>query len=90
MEKDKIEETKKGEETIKKIGGIFNKLKNEFNIGGPKKAEIKKIKEQKEKKYLPILNEILNKSCVLCGNFLVDSVQCSLDDDNAEEPNFNL
>ena len=29
-------------------------------------------------KYLPILNEILNKSCVLCGNFLVDSVQCSL------------
>ena len=90
MEKDKIEETKKGEETMKKIGGIFNKLKNEFNIGGPKKAEIKKIKEQKEKKYLPILNEILNKSCVLCGNFLVDSVQCSLDDDNAEEPNFNL
>jgi len=90
---EKIEEpqVKKGEETMKKIGGIFSKIKNEFsNIGGMKKEDLKIIKEQKEKQYLPVLNEILSKNCVLCGNFLVDSVQCSLDDNSANEPNFDL
>ena len=87
-EEEKMEDTNEGEETM--IGGIFTKLKNEFNIGGEKKGEIKRIRKKKKKMYLPILNEILNKSCVLCGNFLVDSVQISLDDNNAEEPDFDL
>ena len=89
---EKVEEPQiKKEETIKKIGGIFSKIKNEFsNIGGIKKEDLKLIKEQKEKSYLSALNELLSKNCVLCGNFLVDSVQCSLDDKSANEPNFDL
>ena len=89
---EKVEEPQiKKEETIKKIGGIFSKIKNEFsNIGGIKKEDLKAIKEQKEKSYLTALNELLSKNCVLCGNFLVDSVQCSLDDKSANEPNFDL
>ena len=88
---EKVEEPKKGEETMKKIGGIFNKLKNEFSIGGMKKEDMKLINEQKERQYLEVLNEYLSKNCVLCGNFLVDSVQCSLGSKNdSEEPNFDL
>ena len=88
---EKIEEQpKKGEETMKKIGGIFNKIKNEIIPGGMKKADMLIIKEQKEKQLLPVLNEILSRNCVLCGNFLVDSVQCSLSDKSSPEPNFEL
>ena len=84
--KEKMGETEKVDGTGKKLGGLFNK----FNFGSSKKDDIKKIKEQKEKQFLPELNEILGKCCVLCGNFLVDSVQCSLDDKSIEEPKFDL
>ena len=94
-EEEKVEETKIGEEAIKKIGGIFTKIKNELNNinigGGMKKEDLKFIKEQKEKQYLELLSECLNKNCVLCGNFLVDSVQYSLGSKNAsDEPTFEL
>ena len=91
----KPEEPKKVEETttmttMKKVGGIFSKIKNELSIGGMKKEEILLINEQKEKSLKVVLYELLSKHCVLCGNFLVDSVQCSLDDKGKQEPNFDL
>ena len=45
---------------------------------------------EREKNLKTVLYELLSKHCVLCGNFLVDSVQCSLDDKGKQEPNFDL
>ena len=91
----KQEEPKKVEETtpmttMKKVGGILSKIKNEFSIGGPKKEDILLLNMEREKNLKTVLYEYLSKHCVLCGNFLVDSVQCSLDDKGKQEPNFVL
>ena len=60
------EDQKKGED--KKI---INKKKNDSE-------EMSKINEESQKKLKATLDNILSRQCVLCGDFLVDSVQCSL------------
>ena len=85
----KMDEPKKGEEAIKKIGGFFGKIKNEF-IGKKETNQMtndEKIKVNNDSK---ILFKLLDKHCVLCGNFVVDSVQCPLNDNGTQEPNFDL
>lgn len=81
---------------VKKIGGFFSKIKKDIYQGFWKKEEIiNKNDEENEKKYNE-LKKILNKHCVLCGDFLIDSVQNSLeiklkfDDNEAEEPDFDI
>ena len=65
-----IKEEKKLED--KKILGI--KKKNEME----KKEENDKIDFEGKKELKETLNNVLSRQCVLCGDFLVDSVQCSL------------
>ena len=89
----KVEEPEK-----KKKGGFFNNIlkSDTFNslgglMSGLKKEDAQKIKYDKEQQYSSVLNELLNKHCVLCGNFLVDSVQLfSLKNNSETEPDFNL
>jgi hypothetical protein len=40
--------------------------------------EIQKLDQEGKKELTEVLNTCLSKQCVLCGDFLVDSVQCSL------------
>ena len=86
----KMRKAEKGKGTLNKIGGILNQLKYDLTYDSSNEDHIKRTKKKNEKKYLPVLNEILCKSCVLCGNFLVDSVQLPLDDQSKEESNFDL
>ena len=76
-----VEEPKKGDEKEKekekenKLGGFLNK----FKFGEKtKKEEAPVLNKEMENSYKDVLNEILSKQCVLCGDFLVDSVQCPL------------
>ena len=75
---EKEDEEKKLEEQ-NKSSNIFNKLK--FNIDIPcfKKQEISEEKIVGDpKKLTDQLNSILSEQCVLCGDYMVDSVQCSI------------
>ena len=81
---------------VKKIGGFFSKIKNDIYQGfWGKEEDINKNDEEKDKKYNE-LKKILSKHCVLCGNFLIDSVQNSLgfklnlDDNDEGEPDFDI
>ena len=51
------------------------------------------IQEEKDPKQINILKEklydILSEQCVLCGDFLVDSIQCSLSQKDKYEPDNN-
>ena len=79
----KKDEIKKVEE--KKFGFIKKKNKNEI-----KKEEIEKIEEENKFEKREELNKILSKQCVLCGDFLVDSVQCSLNKKKIDYDEFKL
>ena len=86
----KLEEQKKGEDAMKKIGGFFGKIKNEFNFIGKKEGKMTSEEIMKNSPEYQELYEILDKNCVLCGEFVVDSVQCSLNDKDTKMPDFNL
>ena len=69
-------EPKKAEDFIEKGTGFLNKIKNlEFLKG-------KEVQEEKDPKLVKMqrdkLYELLSEQCVLCGDFMVDSIQCSL------------
>ena len=66
----KKNEIKKADDKSKK------KKKNE--IKKEKEEEEEKIDEGKKIEIRKKLNNTLSKQCVLCGDFLVDSIQCSL------------
>ena len=66
----KKNEIKKADDKSKK------KKKNE--IKKEKEEEEEKIDEEKKIEIRKKLNNTLSKQCVLCGDFLVDSIQCSL------------
>ena len=87
----KMDEPKKGEEAIKKIGGFFGKIKNEFNFIA-KKESTQITNDEKFKINSDWINlfKLLDKHCVLCGDFVVDSTQCSLKDKGTQEPEFIL
>ena len=76
-------------ETMKKIGGFFGKIKSEFigKKGSNQMTNDEKIKVNNDSRNL---FKLLDKHCVLCGNFVVDSVQCPLNDNGTQEPNFDL
>ena len=77
VEKDtgnKNEDQKKGENKL--LTGLFKKLKLETNE--KQKEDTQLIEEDDKKELRKVLNDYLSKQCVLCGDFLVDSVQCSL------------
>jgi hypothetical protein len=72
-------EEEKKEEEQSKTNTIFNKFK--FNIDIPvfKKQEIVEDKSVNDpKKLREELNAILSEQCVLCGDYMVDSIQCSI------------
>ena len=74
----KDEEEKKQEEQSK-ASTIFNRFKINIDIPGLKKQEIVEEKTVKEpKKLREELNRILSQQCVLCGDYMVDSIQCSI------------
>ena len=60
----------------KLLTGLFKKLKLETNE--KQKEDTQLIEEDDKKELRKVLNDYLSKQCVLCGDFLVDSVQCSL------------
>ena len=62
-------------EEPKKTDEKKNKKTKEPEI---KKEEMQKISLEGSKEYKELLNSYLSRQCVLCGDFLVDSVQCSL------------
>ena len=69
-------ETKKTEDIFEKGKGLLNKIGN-FDIF--KKKEPQEEKDPKETKILKDrLYELLSEQCVLCGDYMVDSIQCSL------------
>ena len=68
----RIEEQKKGDN--KKILGLLKIAKQDNNM----KKEEYQIDIEGQKELREVLNSCLSKQCVLCGDFLVDSVQCSL------------
>ena len=80
-EEKKIEEQNKG-------GTIFNKFK--FNIDLPvfKKQEVTENKpEEDPKKLKKELNKLLSQQCILCGDYMVDSVQYSIFKPDIIKPN---
>ena len=69
-------ETKKTEDLFEKGKGLLNKIGN-FDLF--KKKEVQEEKDPKETKMLKDrLYELLSEQCVLCGDYMVDSIQCSL------------
>ena len=106
-----FENTKEGEEKIdnkktpeveeRSVSSIFNKIKE---YTGFKKQEIFEVKDSKEMQSLRNrLYSILSEQCVLCGDFMIDSLQSSfsprteIDSDNNrlkleafKEPDFSL
>ena len=82
--KDNENENKKIEEGSKKI---INKLKD---LTAFKKQEIQEVKDPKQIQNLKDkLYDILSEQCVLCGDFMVDSIQCSLSQKDEYEPDKN-
>ena len=69
----RMEEQKKAEN--KKLLGLIKIPKQDNNI---RKDEIQMFAQEGKKELTEVLNRCLSKQCVLCGDFLVDSVQCSL------------
>ena len=67
----RMEEQKKAEN--RKLLGLI-KMGKQDN----KKDEIQMLDQEGKKELREVLNSCLSKQCVLCGDFLVDSVQCSL------------
>jgi hypothetical protein len=71
----KINEDKKPEEQNK---GLFSKIKIEIPVF--KKQEIVETKVNinniDKKKLEEELNSLLSKQCILCGDYMIDSVQC--------------
>jgi len=84
----KFEKTEKKEDTKKKKAGLFSKISKDFNFKGKKDKISNEIDLRNNE--LKSLYDLLNKQCVLCGNFLIDGVQCSLKEKGAQEPNFDL
>ena len=83
-EEDEIE-TKKQEDTIERSGttGLFNRI---IDMTGFKRQEVQEKKDSKQLKALKDeLYDILSEQCVLCGDFMVDSIQCSLSLRDEEE-----
>ena len=95
-------ETKKKEEVEERgVSGIFSRLKE---YTGFRKQEVQEIKETKQTQDLRNrLFKILSEECVLCGDFMIDSLQSSFSpkteietDKNGlklkvfKEPEFNL
>ena len=72
------EEDKKEEEQSK-TNNIFNKFKLNIDIPVFKKQDVVEDKAVKDpKKLREELNSILSEQCVLCGDYMVDSIQCSI------------
>jgi hypothetical protein len=86
----KLEEPKRGVDSMAKIGGFFDKIKNEFNFIVKKEGKMTSEEIMKNSKEYQDLYDKLDKNCVLCGEFLVDSVQCSLNDKGTQMPDFKL
>ena len=88
------EEIKKGEEKEKekenKLADGFGLLKKLNFVTKNKKEELPELDEAAKNHYKTALNEILSKQCVLCGDFLVDSVQCSLNQKSTKEDSNGL
>ena len=84
----KEEEMKNQEETTERgVSGIFNKI---IDITGFKRSDAQdKIDTQELKKKKDKLYDILSEQCVLCGDFMVDSIQCSLSQRDEKEINQN-
>lgn len=59
---------------------MASNLFNKFSIFKKQEStDIKLIKDEGHKKFAEIeLNEILSEQCVLCGDYMVDSIQCSV------------
>ena len=80
-----IEEEEKNQNEIEKAptfmgGNMASNLFNKFSIFKKQEStDIKLIKDEGHKKFAEIeLNEILSEQCVLCGDYMVDSIQCSV------------
>ena len=79
------------DEAMKKIGGFFGKIKNEFNFIAKKESnQITNDEKFRINNDWINLFKLLDKHCVLCGDFVVDSTQCSLKDKGTQEPEFIL
>ena len=71
-------ETKNTEDIESRANTFFNKIKN-LDFTGFIKQENQETKKPIQTKALKDeLNEILSEQCILCGDFMVDSIQCSL------------
>ena len=71
-----VVETKKSEDLFERGKGFLNKI---GNLDFLKKKEVQEEKDPKETKMLKDrLYELLSEQCVLCGDYMVDSIQCSL------------
>ena len=71
----KIEIKKPEEVEEKSVSALFNKIKE---YTGFKKQEILEVKDSKEMDMLRNrLYSILNEQCVLCGDFMIDTLQSS-------------
>ncbi len=81
-----IEEKKQEEQRFG--NALFNKLK--INIDIPqvfKKQDVPEDKNVKDiKKLKAELNALLSEQCVLCGDYMVDSIQCSICRPDVLEP----
>ena len=80
-------EEKKLEEQ-NKAGRIFDKFKFNIDLQFSKKQEAPENKLNEDPKQLKIeLNKLLSEQCVLCGDYMVDSVQCSICKPEIIKPN---
>ena len=72
------EEDKKVPEKQQNTGGIFNKIMN-IKIFDKQESPLANLKDERIQSLKNELNNILSEQCVLCGDYMVDSIQCSLD-----------
>ena len=76
--KEKEIDEKKQQEEQSKASGFFNILKKNLDPVF-KKQEVTEEKGVKNRQQLiTLLNEKLSQQCVLCGDYMVDSIQCSI------------
>ena len=76
--KEKEIEEKKQQEEQCIAAGFFNKIKKNLDpvFKNQEKPVNKNTKNRQE--LISQLNEILSQQCILCGDYMVDSIQCSI------------
>ena len=80
---DEDETKKQGDSIERSTTGLFNRI---IDMTGFKRQEVQDKKDSKHLKALKDeLYDILSEQCVLCGDFMVDSIQCSLSLRDEEE-----